>query len=45
MIFDSLFNSAYGVLLYLILIVAISIYILNIMNPSIEKIQSLHNYI
>jgi hypothetical protein len=45
MIFDSLFNSAYGVLLYLILIVAISIYILNIMNPNLETIQTLHNYI
>lgn len=45
MIFDSLFNSPYGVLLYLILIVAISIYILNIMNPSIETIQNLYNYV
>ena len=45
MIFDSLFNSAYGVLLYLILIVALSIYILNIINPSIETIQYASNYI
>ena len=43
MIFDSLFNSIYGVLLYLILIVGISIYILNIISPSLDTLQNLYN--